>query len=370
MTIYFTYIIPTLCVLSAIVASICIVFFIAAYCKNKLQINRRSFCGSAVFFIVILLNYIGYTFMSLNSCHSSIYNISSPICLILNILKAILLVSILFTTVDGVYKGTPFALSKCTIIAFRILLVLSCILLVCGASMFPLGRRTLGFAIAGTSQSLLDILSIYLVCVFVRKLLQTYSGMDSVANQDNQAKPLVSIITKIALLFAISTCTRIAVTVIYASSVKVLSAHYSLLGLVMVVVDLHANFFCIFLCFKHFDAVYMKLCGICDKCCRRCWMRCFVKTVDEEMMEKELQIVRVQSKSVTKTSPNLSTSPSERSTAESYAVTKSDQDVSSAPKTTLAATTSASEVSVRETTVADGEHEKSMMDTAEVSIAQ
>jgi len=198
---------------------------------------------------------------------------------VLFMLKWLLLIAILFYRLHDPFRGSALRLSNSTLYAFFVYYGITIgTLILCVVSVFienaergPFDASSLRIILSSVTFLNIWIFIIFLVCLFIYKLVQVYNFADQ------HGEGLIALITKISLLFFSSTFCYLLTTLYLIVVVAVLgltSTHWLFALRILALIEGCTNFLSVLLTFGHFNAYYERLCGWFDLKCSRFWERC------------------------------------------------------------------------------------------------
>ena len=140
-----------------------------------------------VFQMVTIMTIINFIISSICYCQYTLYNKVATLFntlrvtyIILFTLHYYLLLLIFFIRVYFAFKGSTFALKKCTVICYTVFYILQPVLFICGGFIFLMINQQIGSFIIGVTGIFLLLLIISIVMLYVQKLIAVYklSGGD------------------------------------------------------------------------------------------------------------------------------------------------------------------------------------------------
>ena len=207
--IYYDYIFPIfngILILSMIPA---MYIYVKAYIDNKLKSPRKVFITGIIFFMTIFILFILRTFTSIWYCHHpNYYDIATTVTRQLYSIQCNILLGTLFYRLVMVFHDTTLSLSKSSVKIFLSSYISTWILVAMGAILSPGSSisRVFGLpyaaaaAIGGFAFTMILFLCVFLVCLFIYKLIQVQKLMET-----STESQLIEVITKTSLLCFLST---------------------------------------------------------------------------------------------------------------------------------------------------------------------
>lgn len=277
-TIYFQYVYPTMTILLALT----MIIPMYRYLKHYL---RHAYCSilfwsGFLLFILIFCTYVCFAISDFNMCQiQSVHRIWGQIGTCIYVIQNGIFLGILFLRLYTIFQNSVFYLNRSTITSFAVIYILGIVLGIFGglvwATIIDLG---VVFAVILAAALLLLFLftTIWIVVLYVKKLIQVYKTTQESLKIDNGDDNFVETITKTSILCFISTSTIIwrmitfALLLVFGSS-----PHYYLIFQIVFYSELHTNFLCIFLSYTAFDDWYKIMCGCCHNRCTLLWTKSF-----------------------------------------------------------------------------------------------
>ena len=255
--VYHDIIVPTICLVSLIT----MLPPFHKYIKSKNIKNKCLYWSGLIFFIAIFASIILMIVFSFYRCRDAyIYGIVYNLLTQSYVIQTLLLLGILFARLYFVFKRSSFALSTTAIKSYWIFFSLVVVDYISAGIVFanPVVGTTFGLTIIASAFAMLIIMVVWLVILFLYKLIQVYK-----IQKGNDKSGLVGVITKTSILTIIS---------IFATLLNALTAiagagdYHNLIA----VFDFMTNFWCIILSFNGYHDWYRKMCGYCDSKCAAC----------------------------------------------------------------------------------------------------
>eukprot|EP01084_Bolivina_argentea_P068897 125414_1 len=281
--IYFDYILPVV----VIVVTICMIppvfVYCTAYMKEKLKSPKRLFYAGLALFITIFVTFIGYIMVFINYCHNKkLYALLVSACNLLYAMQTTMLLQILFYRLFHVFKDTMLAFSKYTIVPWISYTVLFWMVYFIGFILYFIsGKVQTGSFIISTAGGLVILATIWLVSMFIYKLIQAHKLCQSTAD----GRKLVNVVTKTSLLCFISTFNIMLTCIVLPLVSSSGSIHLDFLFRIILITDMFTNFLCILLSYSYFGSSYQIFCGCCHTKCNSAWSTCFQSKNENVMVD-------------------------------------------------------------------------------------
>ena len=196
--------------------------------------------------------------------------------------QTIMLIGILYYRLYFVFKGTVQSLSCINITIFIICYLFTSISFIFAGYMYANYMTTIGPSIIALVSILVIFMIIYLVSIFISKLINVYKKSQVTSSSDD--KYLANVITKVSLLTFISTSNVIISAISSGLRPVFNSVHWDLFFTVIINIDIFSNFLCVYLSEKYFKKWYIKMCGCCHIECTKCWNFCLGNNMDIKNM--------------------------------------------------------------------------------------
>ena len=232
--------------------------------KEKWAKKKTIFYVSLLFICFTILSLSGLLIeISLSCIHHIFLDYSFLIFITLYLLQSGCLLLISFIRVKYVFDTTFMKLSKCTIRFYYIIFVILALFI--PLSMIELidTENDILYIITAFAASmvflLLIFLSVSIMILFIRKLIQVYK---MVTKDDD----LIEIITRSTILTLVS----ISVTLIVLPTSGI-QMQYPWILVYVFLFDITTNFLCIMLSFDLMKEYYVTICGCIDSQCKKCW---------------------------------------------------------------------------------------------------
>merc|ERR1712228_54513 len=169
----------------------------------------------------------------------------------------------MFYRLKCAFDGTSFQLSQCTIISFTALYIVWTIETILAFAGLADPLYAISFLLSAFVIFILGFLFIYKLSVVNRR-----SGSNA-----NGSLAMISFITKVALLTALSIASMmiifVLIVVYLALEIVIVESVVGLFLLGMAVnLDIFTNFVSVILTYNRFERVYSKVCGCCDTICK------------------------------------------------------------------------------------------------------
>ena len=263
-------------VASCILVITCI--HIKDYMKGRLLGHKLLFYSGAIFCFLCLAQIIVSILSVSTYCHYwSIHQIFGFLGLFFYGLQYFMLIAILWTRLYIIFNGSSMELSRCTNASFITIYILSATIIV-PTAIFWTNYHELGIIFVGITAILIVALVLFLVTMFVNKLLIVHRNAKQDASSD-----LLKVITKTSSLMFISISVTIWNTIMFSLSVLFNSLHYDFPRNLFICTDVLTNFICILLTYNYYDKYYQKICGKCDQKCHRLWTNISSKKKDSKL---------------------------------------------------------------------------------------
>ena len=272
--------------------------FIYAHYKQQLNSTGLLFNFGVVFYIAIFIDliafatYWGFICAQNQTLPTAVHIFLDP--QYLYQLQSAVLVTILFNRLVFIFQGTPFSISKCTIIMF----ITSTIIYITCATIANIIRCDwiAGYLIA-IALLIYIIEIIWLNGLLIYKLYKAYKQMGHNISNDPE---LISMITKTTILTITSTSTIFLLMIAVANNVT------PFILLWFIVIDLYSNFFSVLLSYRYYEKWYNKICGCCHNYCNKGCQYCFARKTNEKIQTPTtLNMENVQSNTVTVNTPEI-----------------------------------------------------------------
>eukprot|EP01084_Bolivina_argentea_P042532 78418_1 len=173
---------------------------------------------------------------------------------------------IFFGRTNVIFKGTAFELSKNTIVLFYSMIILYIVMEPVTTILRLMNIETIRFIISGIQFVSLIICIIILTILFISKLIAIGK-----TQTDGIDYNLTKVITKTAILVFICIFISLPLPVMGVIGGKTKSIHVKCITIVYIFIDVYSNFLTVVLSIKHFDKIYLQLCGCINKLCLLCW---------------------------------------------------------------------------------------------------
>ena len=260
--------------------------FIKAYFEKKLISSKILFCLGLLFYLTICTLFIilSLTWSLYCKINKDLSKPQDPFRVnIIYTFQSAILVTILFTRLVSIFKGTELAIStivKVTFMTLTVILVLNSIAVDIFAEIvhesytdMTTYMYLLGFLLYITEFLWLNILFLY--------KLYKLNKTDNVG-QDKMVLKIMIKTTVLSVLSSISSFLTMIVTAI-AIAFGDESFYVQTFAVIFGIIDLYTNFYSVLLSYRYYDKWYQMLCG---KCCNKfCVCFCYKFKKDIEMME-------------------------------------------------------------------------------------
>ena len=227
------------------------------------------------------------------TCHGMNHGLLSIINNIFNLVFAVQLFTLLilfYVTVNAIFIGTSFELSKITKTIYKIMFIAEPIYII----IVLIARSFLSLSfwaiLVGFCVLFLLLLMISIIILYIYKLICVYRSVGGNKNEQNTI--MVDKITKLTILCSISIgitfCDFVSLVIGYSG---LLSTNYLYFHYFVVLFDIYTNLICIVLSSKIFEKYYVILCKCMDIKCKICWTKIANNKVtqDEKYIEKEIE---------------------------------------------------------------------------------
>ena len=270
---YTQFIIPSLFMVGLVMMAYLLYAYIRAYQQDNIKSSAFLFWTSLIYFVLAFLYYfvtmMVYVFECRNNKISVIFlNISAH----LYGVQTLTIAAILFARLVIIFKGTSFRVSDSTVNTISVLISSTLVISTSGQILYhntsfdDIGLILLYFGSFG-----LIIVASSLNILFIHKILRVYR---MTKKQSSKSHNLLNLITKKTVLCFASTWTTFVFLLIYFLRIFTnRNPHYYFFMVLCLMADTYINFMAIFLSFNHFDNLYIRVCGCCDKRCHTFWKK-------------------------------------------------------------------------------------------------
>ena len=295
------YIEPAISLIIAIIMVILIVIYIKQFVQEPTKLTKTFFYIGLIFFFTIFAAYICLIMVGLLTCtkYYNLYIIFQNGTTQLYVAQTIMLLGILYHRLYFVFHKTCHKLSLLTTRIFVICYLFTSISFIFAGYMYANYMNTIGPSIIALVSLLVIFMIIFLISLFIYKLLKVYKS-----NEQNAVikQNLLNVITKHSLLTFISTFNVILSAISSGLRPVFNSVYWDFFFTVIINIDMFSNFFCIYLSYQYFDPWYKKICSCCHSKCMTFWNICVGNGDAAMQMEMEIE---AQMKDMSQKSTNM-----------------------------------------------------------------
>lgn len=241
--------------------------------------------------IIASIFYCPYT---LHKKFSVLFNIAQGTYTILLAAHYYILLLILFIRLYFAFKGSTFALKKCTVRFYTFCYILQPITFISGSFLYLMDNEEFGLFLVAITAILILCIIISIVILYVNRLIMVYRLSDG-------DEHYMGIATKTTILTVIClTVTMIGYTPFIL--INYLNGHSYWIYEICLLIDIYANWICVVGGYPMFSTYYERLCGALDLKCRNCCR--YILGIDNEInVAKEIQMSQAPSGSPASMSP-------------------------------------------------------------------
>eukprot|EP01084_Bolivina_argentea_P042344 78085_1 len=254
-----------------------LIIYCGTYQQSKSNTAKLLFWTGFTIFITIFLFLITYGIAAASLCqNNNLFVTSFSVSFILYLIQSGMYLQLLFGRLYIIFHDTSYRLSKWTIRAWILYVLLVAISFTIGfilysmtPSLIKLGIFILSICVAANCAS-----SFWLVVLFLYKLISVYKYRYERGSNNTIPHEVVSLMTKTSVLCFISIFTNLLVSMI-VHPLAFQSVYKDMVWRILIVVDVYTNHFCVLLSYIEFQMWYTQLCGCFDSYCNSLWSCCF-----------------------------------------------------------------------------------------------